>query len=105
MSAQKRAGRVDELTSLELLGLRVSAMINSPVAQLDRKVMVHRMDTDRDQDWDAIMALLAETGGLEMVFYDDGSVLLKWDTATDDDRVIDRVEDVAVIDSQVQAPF
>ncbi len=81
-------------------------MINSPLAQLDRRVLIHRMDTDRDQDWDAIMELLAETGGLEMTVCDDGSVYLKWDAPTDDDRVIDRGEDVALVEpEEEEAPF
>ncbi|MBM3106161.1 DUF1654 domain-containing protein [Pseudomonas sp. V1] len=94
------------LTSLERLGLRVSAMINSPLAQLDRRVLIHRMDTDSDQDWDAIMGLLLEADGLGMTFCDDGSVLLQWDAPTDDDRVIESEEDVAVVGrEEEEAPF
>lgn len=92
MSAQERAVRVAELTSLERLGLRVSAMINSPLSQLGRKVLIHRLDTDSDQDWDAIMELLSETGGLDMTFCDDGSVILQWDKPDESDQVIEREE-------------
>ena len=74
----------EQLTSLERLGLRVSAMINSPLAQLGRRVLIHRLDTDSDQDWDAIMELLSETDGLDMTFCDDGSVLLQWERPADD---------------------
>ncbi|MBK5003033.1 DUF1654 domain-containing protein [Pseudomonas sp. S31] len=106
MSAQENAVRMEELTSLERLGLRVSAMINSPLAQLDRRVLVHRMDTDTDHDWESIMELLAETDGLDMTFCDDGSVFLKWDAPTDDDRVIDRGEEVARVETEEEeAPF
>lgn len=95
-----------ELTGLERLGLRVSAMINSPLAQLGRRVLIHRLDTDSDQDWDAIMELLSETGGLDMTFCDDGSVILQWDAPTDDDRVIEReVELDLVRHEQEEAPF
>nr|HDS0969518.1 DUF1654 domain-containing protein [Pseudomonas putida] len=97
---------MDELTSLERLGLRVSAMINSPLAQLGRRVLVHRMDTDADHDWQSIMELLAETDGLDMTFCDDGAVILQWDLPTDDDRVIDRGEDVALIEPEEEGvPF
>ncbi|GLO23527.1 DUF1654 domain-containing protein [Pseudomonas putida] len=106
MSAQENAVRMDELTSLERLGLRVSAMINSPLAQLGRRVLVHRMDTDADHDWQSIMELLAETDGLDMTFCDDGAVILQWDLPTDDDRVIDRGEDVALIEPEEEGvPF
>lgn len=106
MSSQENAVRIEELTSLERLGLRVSAMINSPVAQLGRKVLIHRLDTDSDQDWEAIMELLSETDGLDMTFCDDGAVILQWDLPTDDDRVIDRGEDVALVEpEEEEAPF
>lgn len=81
-----------ELTGLERLGLRVSAMINSPLAQLGRRVLIHRLDTDSDQDWDAIMELLSETDGLDMTFCDDGSVILQWEKPVDDDRTIEQGE-------------
>lgn len=81
-----------ELTGLERLGLRVSAMINSPLAQLGRRVLIHRLDTDSDQDWDAIMELLSETDGLDMTFCDDGSVILQWEKPDDGDQGIEREE-------------
>ncbi|MFB1630195.1 DUF1654 domain-containing protein [Pseudomonas sp. AP-1] len=80
-----------ELTGLERLGLRVSAMINSPLAQLGRRVLIHRLDTDSDQDWEAIMELLSETDGLDMTFCDDGSVILQWERA-EADNVVDLEE-------------
>ncbi|WMR34736.1 DUF1654 domain-containing protein [Metapseudomonas otitidis] len=67
-----------ELTSLERLGLRVSAMINSPRAQLERCVTIHRLDTDTDEAWDGVMELLAEEPGIDMTFNDDGTVTLRW---------------------------
>lgn len=96
----------EELTGMEKLGLRVSAMINSPLAQFGRKVLIHQLDTDSDQDWGAIMELLSETDGLDMTFCDDGSVVLQWDLPTDDDRVIDRGEDLALVEpEEKEAPF
>ncbi|WP_434773538.1 DUF1654 domain-containing protein [Pseudomonas entomophila] len=81
-------------------------MINSPLAQLGRRVQVHRLDTDRDADWDAIMELLAETDGLDLTFCDDGSVSLEWDLPTDDDRIIEREGDVERVGRAEEAtPF
>lgn len=98
MSTVKKAkAEPQELTGLERLGLRVSAMINSPLAQLDRRVLIHRLDTESDQDWQAIMELLAETEGLAMTFCDDGSVILEWDASTDDDRIIEDEGEIARI--------
>ncbi|MFJ9993382.1 DUF1654 domain-containing protein [Pseudomonas putida] len=78
MLAREKSVQMESPTGLERLGLRVSAMINSPIAQLGRRVLIHRLDTDSDQDWDAIMELLSETDGLDMTFCDDGSVILQW---------------------------
>lgn len=68
-----------ELTSLERLGLRVSAMINSPRAQLERCVTIHRLDTDTDEAWNGVMELLAEEPGIDMTHNDDGTVTLRWE--------------------------
>ncbi|MBH3460246.1 DUF1654 domain-containing protein [Pseudomonas putida] len=106
MSAQEKLASRNEFPGLERLGLRVSAMINSPLAQFGRKVLIHQLDTDSDQDWERIMELLSETDGLDMTFCDDGSVILQWDAATDDDRVIEReVELDLVRHEQEEAPF
>ncbi|AZC52306.1 Phage protein [Pseudomonas chlororaphis subsp. piscium] len=92
MSKQKKSQGLQErpeLTGLERLGLRVSAMIGSPVAQIQRWVTIHRLDTDGDQEWEAVLELLAETDGIDMTFNDDGTVTLKWDRPSDEDRVIE----------------
>lgn len=105
MAKQKKAApqqQRQEITGLERLGLRVSAMINSPLAQLGRRVLIHRLDTDADQDWDAVMELLAETDGLEMTFCDDGSVTLQWEKKCGNDQVI-LVEEMETIEEM--APF
>ncbi|POF89669.1 DUF1654 domain-containing protein [Pseudomonas putida] len=75
-----------EMTALERLGLRVSEMINHPVAQAQRWVLIHRLDTDADAEWDEIMRLLSETDGLEMTFQDDGNVMIEWEMQSDADR-------------------
>lgn len=90
MSVQECLARKNELSGLERLGLRVSAMINSPLAQFGRRVLIHQLDTDSDRDWDTIMELLVETDGLDVTFCDDGSVILQWDAPTADDLVIER---------------
>jgi hypothetical protein len=74
-----------ELTPLEKLGLRVSSMINAPKAQLERRVTIHRLDTDPDEAWEAVIELLVETDGLEMSCNSDGAITLKWDRSAGDD--------------------
>jgi hypothetical protein len=79
----------EQMTGLERLGLRVSAMIGSPVAQIQRWVTIHRLDTDGDLEWEEVLEVLAETDGIDMTFNDDGTVTLKWGAPSADDRVIE----------------
>jgi hypothetical protein len=83
---------------MERLGLRVSEMINHPVAQIQRWVTIHRLDTDGDREWEEVMGLLSETDGIDMTFNDDESVTLRWEASTDDDRPVEvgeRIEEAA----------
>lgn len=76
----------EEMTGLERLSLRVSSMINHPIAQLQRWVMIHRLDTDGDMEWDEVMGLLAETPELDLTFNDDESVTVRWELQSVKDR-------------------
>lgn len=60
------------------LGLRVSEMMNSPIAQLRRWVVIHRLDTDSEEAWDAVVRMLVETDGLDVSLNDDGTVGVSW---------------------------
>lgn len=88
MAKQKKQEAM-ALSPVERLGLRVSAMINSPKAQLERRAAIHRLDTDTDEAWDGVMELLGETDGLHLEFTDDGGVIVRWDALADDGRVAD----------------
>ncbi|MNF96767.1 hypothetical protein D3C84_795670 [compost metagenome] len=81
MAKQKKAAQSQrqELTGLELLGLRVSSMINHPIAQTQRWVTIHRLDTDGEEEWEEVMGLLSETDGLDITFNDDESVTVRWE--------------------------
>ncbi|MFK0092921.1 DUF1654 domain-containing protein [Pseudomonas sp. NPDC090592] len=75
-----------EMTGLERLGLRVSSMINHPIAQSQRWVTIHRLDTDGDMEWEEVMGLLAETPELDLTFNDDESVTVRWEPQSAEDR-------------------
>ena len=91
-----------EMSGVERLALRVSAMINSPRAMERCSALIHRLETDLDAEWDEVMARIAEIDGVIMVFQDDGGVLLEWEAPSDEDRVIDTAEVEAIEDP---APF
>ncbi|MCU1780893.1 DUF1654 domain-containing protein [Pseudomonas sp. 14P_5.3_Bac1] len=89
-----------EMTAVEMLSLRVAAMINSPRAQERCSALIHRLDSDRDAEWDEIMSQISETDGVTMIFQDDGGVLIEWDAPNDDDRVLD-IAEVEPIENEV----
>jgi len=101
MQQQKKHERV-ELTGIERLSLRVSNMINHPIAQIQRWVTIHRLDTDGEREWEEVMGLLSETDGIDMTFNDDESVTLKWEAQAEGDRVVE-VEDALEVEEV--APF
>lgn len=78
-----------EMTGVERLGLRVSQMINSPRAQERCSALIHRLDTDKDDAWEEVMGLLAETDGVALTFQDDGQVLVEWEKPTDEERELE----------------
>jgi hypothetical protein len=92
------------MTGLESLGLRVSSMINHPVAQQQRWVTIHRLDSDGDREWEEVMGLLSETDGIEMTFNDDGAVTLKWEAPTENDPAVQQLEELSVLEEE-PAPF
>lgn len=99
---QKQSKQVarHEISGIERLGLRVSSMINHPVAQAQRWVTIHRLDTDGDREWEEVMGLLSETDRIDMTFNEDESVTLKWEASAEEDRPVEVAEAV-----EEPAPF
>ena len=79
---------------MERLGLRISSMINQPVAQVQRWVTIHRLYTDGDREWEEVMGVLSETDGIDMTFNDDESVTLSWEASAEEDRPIEVFEPI-----------
>ncbi|EZP62671.1 DUF1654 domain-containing protein [Pseudomonas sp. RIT357] len=73
-----------EISGMERLALRVSSMINHPVAQAQRWVTIHRLDTDGDREWEEVLGVIAETDELELTLNDDGSVTVRWEPQEDE---------------------
>lgn len=88
MSKHKKAApqQRQEMSGVERLGLRVSSMINHPLAQTQRWVTIHRLDTDGEAEWEEVMSLLAETPELDLTFNDDGSVTVRWELQANEER-------------------
>ncbi|MEX5502437.1 DUF1654 domain-containing protein [Pseudomonas putida] len=94
-----------EMTGVERLGLRVSSMINHPVAQTQRWVLVHRLDTDGDAEWEEVMGRLLETPELDLTFNDDQSVTVRWARSSVEERDDFIVEQDSQEIVEAAAPF
>ncbi|MFJ4385350.1 DUF1654 domain-containing protein [Pseudomonas sp. NPDC089408] len=94
-----------EMTGIERLSLRVSSMINHPVAQTQRWVRVHRLDSDGDAEWEEVMGLLSETPELDLTFNDDESVMVRWERSSVEQRDDFIVEQGSAGQVEEAAPF
>ncbi len=92
MGSVKPARRI-EMSGVERLGLRVSEMINHPVAQIQRWVTIHRLDTDGDREWEEVIGVLAATDELDLTFEDDGAVTVKWGPTSIEYRPAEAVDE------------
>lgn len=92
------------MSGVERLNLRVSSMINHPVAQDQRWVTIHRLDTDGDREWDEVMTVLSETDGIEMTINDeDESVTLRWEAPSEEDLRVEVIDEFLAVEEP--APF
>ena len=75
------------MTAMERLSLRVSSMINHPIAQERREVRIHRLDTDGEREWSEIVNAISEADGIELVHnHEDASITLRWESSDEDAR-------------------
>ena len=92
------------MSGIERLNLRVSNMINHPIAQDQRWVTIHRLDTDGEREWEEVMGVLSEVDGIEMTFNDeDESVTLRWEASSDEDHQVEAQDEFLVVEEL--APF
>ncbi|MEB2870344.1 DUF1654 domain-containing protein [Pseudomonas rhizosphaerae] len=81
MAGQVKAAQQERqgMSGIERLSLRVSEMINHPVAQLQRWVLIHRLDSDGEREWEEALSQMSATDELELEYRDDGSVIVRWE--------------------------
>lgn len=79
-------GGEGKLSAQERLAIRISSMVGAPRAQLERRVTIHRLDSEPDQVWEEVLEILAEAEGLDMTLEDDGSLTLMWEPVPDHER-------------------
>lgn len=105
MANQKRSASPErqKLSGVEQLGLRVSAMINHPMAQQQRWVKIHRLDSDGEREWDEVMRRVAETEGIEIASGEDGCITLAWAASSDEDPRVEKQDEFHAMDTQASS--
>lgn len=63
---QKNTQGKGQVSPVEKVRLRVSAMISSPRAQAERRASIWKAQGDSEEAWQQVLEELAETDGLEM---------------------------------------
>lgn len=92
------------MSGIERLNIRVSSMINNPIAQDRRWVTIHRLDTDGEREWDEVIGVLSEVDGIEMTLNDeDESVTLRWETSSEGDHQVEVHDEFIALEEP--APF
>ncbi|MCF5709573.1 DUF1654 domain-containing protein [Pseudomonas syringae] len=81
------------MPGIERLGLRVSDMINHPVAQIQRWVTIHRLDKDGDREWEEVIGVLSDTDEFDLTFEYDGAVTVRWEATPLEDRLVEAIDE------------
>ncbi len=68
------------VSAQERLAIRISNMINTPKAQMQRRVVIHRLDSEPDEAWEGVLEMLRETDGLRLSSGEDGSITISWNS-------------------------
>ncbi|HBO1206037.1 TPA: DUF1654 domain-containing protein [Pseudomonas aeruginosa] len=86
MAAQKKNNQgKGQVSPVEKVRLRVSAMISSPRAQAERRASIWKAQGDSEEAWQQVLEELAETEGLEMTRNEDRTVLLTWQPSDEEE--------------------
>lgn len=100
---QQQADR-KPMSGIERLNLRVSSMINHPIAQDRRWATIHRLDSDGDREWAELMGVLSDTDGIAIeVNEEERSITLRWEAPSESDAQVEVHDEFDAVEEA--APF
>lgn len=98
----KKSSGPATISPMERLTMRVSSMINHPIAQERREVRIHRLDTDGEREWNEIVNAISEADGIDLTHnHEDASITLRWEPS-EEDQMLGEIEDPLEVET---APF
>lgn len=65
-------------TSFDKLANRIQAMVNSPRAQIDKRIVIDRLDYESPEDWQRLLDEISENENVSISHGDNGSIHLAW---------------------------
>lgn len=71
-------------TSYQQLGMRIQKIINNPLAQRNRAALIFRLEQETPEDWDTLLAEIAENDNVTLAYRDDGGVQIFWTVPKED---------------------
>jgi hypothetical protein len=71
-------------SSYEQLGIRIQKIINSPTAQRSRAALIFRLEKETPEDWETLLAEIAENDNVTLAHRDDGGVQVFWTVPKED---------------------
>ena len=66
------------------MGQRIQKIINGQAAQRSRAALIARLPHEAQEDWDTLLAEIAENDNVTLAHRDDGAVQLFWTVPSDD---------------------
>jgi len=73
-----------KLQNSESETLRIQKIINNPIAQRSRAALIFRLEQETPEDWDTLLAEIAENDNVTLAHRDDGGVQLFWTVPKED---------------------
>lgn len=65
-------------SSYAKLGARIQKVINGPTAQKAKSALIFRLPDETPEDWDQLLAEIAENDNVTLAWRDDGGVQIFW---------------------------
>ncbi len=82
--AKQKPQAPKEPTSYELLGMRIQRVINHPRSQIAKSALLERSANDSPEDWDQMLAEIAENDNVTLAHHDNGNVHIFWTVPKED---------------------
>lgn len=70
--------------SYERLGARIQKIINGPIAQRSRAALLVPLEHESADDWETLLAEIAENDNVTIAHRDDGGVQIFWTVPKED---------------------